>query len=299
MKKLEEMKLVDDFLTYSLTSHKIYGEEASRYILGCVLQRRIGRLTVVPQRSWPGEEPGKHGVRMDVYLEEEDGEIFDVEPDNNSGDSEVKALPRRVRFYHSKIDAGNLASGEDYSVLRNVMVVFITTYDPFGYGRMIYTVRNSCTELPELSYEDGAKTIFLYTRGTEGNPPKELKQLLRYMEHSTQDNAGSAGLARLHEMVTEVKRDREVGLAYMKSCEIERRIREEGKKEGIEKGREQGRTEGKAESLLLLLSDLGEVPEDMRSRVFSEKDPDVLNSWLRAARRAESMEELVKVIVRS
>ena len=97
MKKLEDMNLVDDFLAYSLTAHRMYGEEASRYILKCILQRRIGHLTVVPQKVWYGEEPESHGVRLDVYLDEENGEIFDMEPDNNGGSDSVGALPRRVR----------------------------------------------------------------------------------------------------------------------------------------------------------------------------------------------------------
>ncbi len=37
MKKLADMNLVDDFLAYSLTAHRRYGEEASRYILECIL----------------------------------------------------------------------------------------------------------------------------------------------------------------------------------------------------------------------------------------------------------------------
>ena len=95
-------------------------------------------------------------------------------------------------------------------------------------------------EVPELEYEDGAQTIFLYTRGREGNPPEELKQLLHYMEHSSIENASTENLKKLHRMVTAVKRDGEVGLAYMKSFEREERIRrqgeEEGKKEGLEEG---------------------------------------------------------------
>lgn len=79
-----------------------------------------------------------------------------------------------------KIDAGSLAAGENYSALRNVVVIFITTYDPFGLNRMVYTVKNSCVEVPALPYEDGARTIFLYTKGTEGNPPEELFLLARY-----------------------------------------------------------------------------------------------------------------------
>ena len=52
MKRLEDMNLVDDFLVYSLTAHKTYGEKASRYILECIRQRKIRRLTVVPQKVW-------------------------------------------------------------------------------------------------------------------------------------------------------------------------------------------------------------------------------------------------------
>lgn len=38
----------------------------------------------------------------------------------------------------------NLMAGEDYSALRNVVVIFITTYDPFGRDRMVYTIKNGC-----------------------------------------------------------------------------------------------------------------------------------------------------------
>ncbi len=59
------------------------------------------------------------------------------------------------------------------------------------------------------------------------------------MEDSTLENASNEDLLALHKMVTEVKHDREVGSAYMKSFEIEQRVRAEGRAEG--------RTEGRAE----------------------------------------------------
>lgn len=273
MKKLEEMNLVDDFLAYSLTVHKTYGEEASRYILECILQRRIRHLTVMPQKTWYGEGPGKHGIRLDIYLDEEDGEIFDMEPDRNHISEDMGSLPRRARFYHAKIDAGIFAAGEGYEKLRNVMVIFITTYDPFSRDRMLYTVRNGCVEAPDLPYEDGARTIFLYTKGTEGNPPEDLRLLARYMEHSVAENAQSEGLARLHKMVSEVKADREVGLAYMKSVEIEQMIR----------------VEGKAESILMLLGEKGPVPARIRQVIQTQQDMDVLNAWLLLAARVENV----------
>ena len=200
MKTLEELNLVDDFLVNSLTSHKIYGEQSARYILECILRRQIGKLTVVPQRFFCGENTETHGIRLDVYLDEENGEIFDIEPDQNDGKEEIVSLPRRVRFYHAKIDAGNLTAGDTYGSLRNVIV-------------------------------------------------EELKQLLHYMEHSSIENAPSENLKKLHRMVTAVKRDGEVGLAYMKSFEREERIRKQGEAEGRKAGLEEGKKAGLEEGL--------------------------------------------------
>ena len=52
------------------------------------------------------------------------------------------------------------------------------------------------------------------------------------MEHSSIENASTESLKKLHQMVTAVKRDGEVGLAYMKSFEREERIRKQGEEEG-------------------------------------------------------------------
>jgi len=175
-----------------------------------------------------------------------------------------------------------------------VFVIFITTYDPFGLERMVYTVKNGCIEVPELPYEDGARTIFLYTKGTKGNPPEELRELLYYMEHTSKENAKTESLQRLHEMVTAVKRDRKVGLTYMKSFEIEQRIREEEREEGREEGRAEGLAKGKtaglAEAVLDLLGGLGNIPAPLRERVIAQNDEPVLRAWLKLAAKAESME---------
>ncbi len=75
MKKLEDMNLVDDFLMTSLICHQEYGDRSVRYMLECILNRRFGKLTVVPQRVMCGADPEKHGIRMDVYIDENDGEV--------------------------------------------------------------------------------------------------------------------------------------------------------------------------------------------------------------------------------
>ena len=107
-----------------------------------------------------------------------------------------------------------------------MIIIFIMPEDPLREGRMIYTVRSMCEESPELPYDDGARTLYLYTRGTKGDLPEALRQLLRYMEQSTEENAVNDSLRQLHHMVETVKRDGEVALTYMKSWDREERIRE-------------------------------------------------------------------------
>ena len=169
-------------------------------------------------------------------------------------------------------------------------MIFITTYDPFGLDRMVYTVKNTCIEVPELPYEDGARTIFLYTKGTVGNPPEDLRELLYYMEHTSKENAKTENLQRLHEMVTAVKRDGKVGLTYMKSFEIEQKIR----REGINEGKAVGKAEGKAEDILDLLGELGDVPLPVQEKITSQKDVDILRTWLKLAAKAENIQDFVQ-----
>ena len=105
---------------------------------------------------------------------------------------------------------------------------------------MVYTVKNQCVEAPDMEYEDGIRRIYLYTKGTEGNPSQELRDMLKYMENSIAENVTNADIRAIHEQVDAVKRDKEVGVQYMKSWEREMLIREEGKEEGREEGREEG-----------------------------------------------------------
>ena len=135
-KKLEDLNLLDDFLMKLVASDKTVGKEFARILLGILLQREVRPLTVIPQKEFTAAGPDRHGIRLDVYLDEPGAGIFDIEPDRNRGKGQRGSLPRRARFYHSKMDSASLKSGEQYSSLRDVCVIFITDYDPFGCGRL-------------------------------------------------------------------------------------------------------------------------------------------------------------------
>ncbi len=217
-KKLAEMNLLDDFLFGSVVTYPEIGERFVKILLKTIFGREFKRLSVTAQKVFYGADTNRHGARLDVYLEPEEGgefeewaAVYDIEPDQNDKAADIRALPRRMRFYHGKIAARNLNSGTDYDKLKDVVVIMIMPYDPFGLNRMVYTVKNKCVEVPEMAYEDGASTLFLYTKGTVGIPNEAVKQLLHYMEDTTYENAVNEELREVHRMVETVKRDPEVG----------------------------------------------------------------------------------------
>lgn len=50
----------------------------------------------------------------------------------------------------------------------------------------------------------------------------------------------------------------------------------------------------RAEFLIEILEDIGPVPEEVKTRILSEKDPEQLKKWRRAAVKAESVEQFVE-----
>lgn len=58
-----------------------------------------------------------------------------------------------------------------------------------------------------------------------------------------------------------------------------------------------GKAEGRAESVLELLRELGDVPEELQARIMAQQDFDILNKWLKLAARADSVEDFVSRMV--
>jgi len=132
---------------------------------------------------------------------------------------------------------------------------------------MVYTIENHCTEDPTIPYNDGAKKIFLYTKGTEGNPSQALIDMLKYIQESTEENVTNQDIASIQQFVTKVKRKKEVGINYMKSWEVEKAARDEGYHEGFDDGFNDGFDNGvdsgtqKMSQLIILLTEAGRTDD--------------------------------------
>lgn len=283
-KKLEDLNLIDNFLFQEMISQEGTGEEFARILLGTILGKNIRNVKIVPQKSIPGTDTDRHGVRLDAYIEAVTDEpplpgqesldaqikpdIYDIEPNNSY---EKKSLPKRMRYYHGLIDTQVLSSGTGYEDLQNVIILVILPYDPFDQNRMVYTIRNQCIENPAVPYDDGAQKIFLYTRGTEGNPSQELKDMLKYIEKTTDDNVTNQTIETINNLVTKVKHSKEVGINYMKSWEYEKMITERAAQEGLQEGIEQGIQQG-FKAFIILCKEFALSREEALSRASSKFD---------------------------
>lgn len=143
-----------------------------------ILDVKIRKIEYPEKQKTLIERYGSKSIRLDVYVADEAGTVYDVEIQT----TEIRYLPKRTRYYQSVIDLNILEKGEEYIKLRPAYVIFICTYDPFGQGRYVYTFENLCREDPRLALGDGATKIILNTKGSVGQISDDLKTLLRYMD---------------------------------------------------------------------------------------------------------------------
>ena len=285
------------------------GEKFTRKILKLLFNRDFRNLKVIAQKSYRGLNTDLRGARLDVYVEcddsaeidaSEDASIYDLEPDKNDKAKYIAAFPQRIRFYHAIIDSRSLKSGEDFGKLKRVYVIFICNYDPFGYDRVKYTIRNMCVEEPEMPYDDGAQTTVLYTKGTKDDDiSEELRQFLNYMENTTQTNAVNDTLKDIQKMVDIVKRDGEVLLSYMKGFERDTIMYEKGQeaeRKNTERERQRADSAEKARDEAKKERDEAENVRDEAEKARMIAEEEKIEAQKKTAEALKRVAELEKIL---
>ena len=278
-KPFNQLTLMDDFL-FSVASEDIM-------FCKCMLQAILGKKIVHITRWQPQKEiknlPGLRGIRVDLLVVDNEGKVYNVEVQIY----DAKNLPKRSRFYQSLVDHPLLISGEeDFNKMNDTYLIMICSFDPFGAGKYCYTFENMCAEDPKIHLNDGAKRIFLNTKGTNDQEVSpELISFLRYMESCSDESAKqseSENLTYIQDYIRKLKASKEIGVAYMQSWEKERMLRNEGK------------AEGKAEALLDILNMHGPVSAEISDRILSETDLDTLGRWVAFAVKAQTLDQFCK-----
>jgi predicted transposase/invertase (TIGR01784 family) len=273
-KTLSELTIKDNFIFGAVMCE----EPNCRRLLEMVLDFPIERIEVNKEKSIV-YHPEYKGVRLDVYAKDEKRTHYNVEMQA----IKEPALGKRARYYHSHIDMEILLSGDDYSKLPNTYVIFVCDFDPFMRGKYCYTFENLCLEDKELSMQDGAKSIFLNTRGKNNDEvPIEMIAFLDFvkadLKESTKDFHDDF-VRQLQNSVQKVKSSRRMEENFMILREMLRDERAEGK------------AEGKAESVLILLEEIGTVSEQLQEKIINEKDMSTLLNWLKLAAKSETIQQ--------
>ena len=284
-KQLKELTLKDNFMFGAVMME----EENCKRFLELALGFPIERVEVSKEKSIV-YHPEYKGVRLDVYAKNEHNTRYNVEMQV----AKKAELGKRVRYYHGQIDMELLLSGSDYTELPEVYVIFICDFDPFGKKKYRYTFTKQCEEEPGAQLQDGCKSIFLSTRGeNDREVPGELVSFLNFVKADLSESETDFEddfVEKLQNTIRRIKSNREMEERFMIFEEMLRDERAEGKAEGIA----EGKTEAVLEMLLELMNDLGEIPDELRNRITSEKDLETLKKWLRLAARSESLDEFLK-----
>ncbi|MBD8975141.1 Rpn family recombination-promoting nuclease/putative transposase [Veillonella magna] len=241
--KWKNLTITDNFLFEKVMRNKRICKRLIEKILGMT----IADINFPESEKVIDMRRDSKGVRLDVYVTDMDGNIYDIEMQcTNEG---PEALGGRTRYYQSMIDADTFSKGSDYRNLRTTYIIFICTFDFLGHGEPLYECKTCWTKKSRDIIQDKSTKIFLNsTVGTADATPdqypevdKDLFYLLQYIHtHVVHGDF----VKEIDEELTNIKFSETQEVAYM-TYEMELLVRHnDGIREGIAIGREEGLNQG-------------------------------------------------------
>ena len=204
IKPIDALTITDDFIFGVV----MRDPKKCKPLLEMILGVTINKIEYLEPQKSIAERYESKSIRLDVYVADDAGTVYDVEIQTES----KKSLPKRTRYYQGMIDLHILEKGEDYASLKKSFVIFICTYDPFGKGRRVYTFENRCIEDTSIALGDEATKIILNAKGTIGEVNEELGNVLSYMDGSAPNSEYTRALDKA---VEEIRSDEKWRREYM------------------------------------------------------------------------------------
>lgn len=264
-KSLQEQNLIDDFLFYSVMQEP----KIAHIITAALLEQEIGPIHYAECQKEIRTQPRFHGIRLDVFLEEESGRRYNLEVQVKN----KKDLPKRSRFYQSVMDYRLLPSGEkDYNVLPDTTIVFICSFDYFKDGRCRHVIGAGEQDTYGEKWNSGARVIVYNTRGVNSKGLRtETLELLRYFENTQAAYAKACSSPMIREIQRAVDKVRGKEEEALKLEEIIYDSRMEGRQEGRQEGQQEGRQKLSRQLMKLSQIYMKENREKDLMRVLSDE----------------------------
>ena len=163
-----QLRAIDDIMFRKLCENIAFVEEILRVILE---DDKITVVEVIPQDSI--QNLRGRSVILDAYCKLGNGSYCNVEVQRSDNDDHF----RRVRYHAACITANVVNPGEQFEQVDDLVVVYISEFDPFDEGRTVYHVRNMVEETG-CTVLDGLREIYVNTKHNDGSEIAELMQCL-------------------------------------------------------------------------------------------------------------------------
>lgn len=239
---LKELPLSDDFMFGEVMRQ----EKVCKLFLEALLGKEIRKIQFIEKQKDLTDSYINHGVRLDVYLNDEAGTLYNIEMQTTDRDS----LERRIRYYQSAMDRNALEKGVHYSELVESYVIFICTFDYFKAGLAVYERESHIKGLPDISFNDGAHALILNSSYSIGNADPAILEFLSFLRNNDLGTLFQSSLMReVKDAVETVRNDEEKEVAYMTVAMKMDDMRRAGLEEGWKEGRKEGLNQGRAEIL--------------------------------------------------
>ena len=230
-----------------------------KQLLERVLHIQVKTIRYMETEKTMKAQLSSKNTRLDVYVEDKDGNVADIEMqttdtksvinyDERDEKTIIRELPLRTRYYQNIIGTNMLRKGMHYRELRKAYVIFICTFDPFGAGLPVYHFTYRCKENGNLQMGDLTENIFLNVKAADKTDDEELAAFLRYVNGQKPD---SSFTKKLDEEATRIKNNDDWRLKAMTldmeiqdmKKRIAKREREKGKQEGLKEGAQNSKIE--------------------------------------------------------
>ena len=222
-----------------------------KQLLERVLHIQVKTIRYMETEKTMKAQLSSKNTRLDVYVEDKDGNVADIEMqttdtksvinyDERDEKTIIRELPLRTRYYQNIIGTNMLRRGMHYRELRKAYVIFICTFDPFGTGLPVYHFTYRCKENGNLQMGDLTENIFLNVKAADKTDDDELAAFLRYVNGQKPD---SSFTKKLDEEATRIKNNDDWRLKAMtldmEIKDMKKREREKGKQEGLRVGKQE------------------------------------------------------------
>ena len=238
IKTWEELTIQDNFLFQKVMQNK----RICKHLIELILQIKIKEISFPETEKTMGARYDRKSIRLDVYVKDETGRVFDIEMQCTDGHDD--ALAKRTRYYQGSIDMDLLEKGHMYEELKPTFIIFICTFDPFHQGLPIYTLRNRCIEQEGLELGDQTTKLFLNCKGNTDSIDPDVAAFLRYVDGNS---AEGAFVKQIDNELIHVKRHDETRREYMTLAMEMERMKKIVSQEARAEGKAEGRIEGAAE----------------------------------------------------